>query len=179
MEICLQQLGLDRLGLPAGQTEASPSSLEKRVPRPHPQPSGSGSGPARHGFPQRARLQKLNSRVWPEAIAQVPDVLFPELVQGEKEVISVGSQRVEARPVSLMTPSKAQRSASHQGRLGPPSPFACFHPATLSPHWWALQGHVPARETRKVRLPGPSPPCRGHSCDRWSAGSHPRPRGNV
>lgn len=101
----------------------------KQAPRPHLQPSGSGS--ERQGFPQRVRLQKLNSRVWPEAIAQVPDVLLPELVQGEKEVVSAGSQGG-----SVLTPSKQQCSASHQGRPAT-APLACSHPSTLSPRWWA------------------------------------------
>lgn len=36
-----------------------------------------------------ARLQKCHSRVWLETIAQVPDVLLPELMQRKKQLVSV------------------------------------------------------------------------------------------
>ena len=44
---------------------------------------------SRLGIYSHGRLQKYNSRVWLEPITQVMDVLFPEFMEREEEIVSV------------------------------------------------------------------------------------------
>lgn len=145
-----------------------------------------GSGHRAGLLPHRAGLQKRNSRVWLEAVAQVPDVLLPEFVQREEEAVPVARREKGTkwgRSWGLQRPMCRARlhAQDDPGSLGTGRPVSsqALPPLKPVPSLWSLPEAVflLTRGGRHAFLCPSFSLLAGRSCDSWSSGSHLTLRG--